>query len=278
MKSTPPYKALHRGSWASIVSDDVGSAPPTDVLLQSTLATQAKLLMRVGSFLERAEAALDKLSLVSAVLQSTPTSRPSSQVDVVGGSIENRGEELYGCFSPRVGDNLSSMSAAESKAIAVVVAPVLQIMPELQQLCVRPVSPQPMEHVEVVSLVTPVEGQDSPRSCEQLEASGSIVSVVSVTDNVEAVKMLASDPLEPSQMVAIVEREGSDVTVTHSHETVGQVSVHDKVNDILFQIEIHSLLKHLEAASPGSDKAIVEEVLRSKRMKSGATRKASAAA
>ncbi|XBI08934.1 hypothetical protein VPH35_136595 [Triticum aestivum] len=256
MKSTPPYKALHRGSWASIVSDDVGSAPPTDVLLQSTLATQAKLLMRVGSFLERAEAALDKLSLVSAVLQSTPTSRPSSQVDV------------FSQVDVVVGDNLSSMSAAVSEVIAVVVAPVLQIMPELQQLCVRPASPQPMDHVEVVSLVTPVEGQDSPRSCEQLEASGSIVSVVSMTDNVEAVKMLASDPLEPSQMVTIVEREGSDVTVY----------VRDKVNDILFQIEIHSLLKRLEAASPGSGKAIVEEALRSKRMKSGATRKASAAA
>ena len=106
MKSTLPYKALHRGSWASIVSGDVGSAPPTDVLLQSTLAARAKLLMCVGSFLERAEAALDKLSLVSAVLQSTPTSRPSSQVDVVsqvdivGGSVENMDEELYGCFSP----------------------------------------------------------------------------------------------------------------------------------------------------------------------------------
>ncbi|XBI72425.1 hypothetical protein VPH35_066380 [Triticum aestivum] len=269
MKSTLPYKALHRGSSASVVSDDVGLAPPTDVLLQSTLATQAKLLMRFGSFLERVEAALDKLSLVSAVLR---------QVDVFGGSTENRDEELYGCFLPQVGDNLSSMSAVVSKAIVVVVAPVLQIMPELQQLCVRPGSPQPMEHVKVVSLVTPVEGQDSPRSCEQLEASDSIVSVVSVTDNVEAVKMLTSDPLKPSQMVAIVEREGSDVIVTHSHETVGKVSVHDKVNDILFQIEIHSLLKRLEAASPGSGKAIVEEALRSKRLKSGATRKASAAA
>ena len=62
--------------------------------------------MRVGSFLERAEAALDKLSLVSAALHSSPTSRPSSQVDVVsqvdivGGSVENMDEELYGCFSP----------------------------------------------------------------------------------------------------------------------------------------------------------------------------------
>ncbi|XBI53302.1 hypothetical protein VPH35_035545 [Triticum aestivum] len=268
MKSTLPYKALHRESWASIVSDDVGSAPPTDVLLHSTLATQAKLLMRVENFLERTEAALDKLSLVSAVLQSTPMSHPSSQDDVV----------VLWLFPPRVGDNLSSMSADVSKAIAVVVAPVLQIMPELQQLCARPASPQPLEHVEVVSPVNLVEGQDSRRSCEQLEASESIVSIVSVTDNVEAVNMLASDPLEPSQPLAIVEREGSNVTVTHSHETIGQVSVRDKVNDILFQIEIHSLLKRLEAASPGSGKAIVEEALRSKRTNSGATRKASAVA
>ena len=93
----------------------------------------------------------------------------------------------------------------------------------------------------------PGERHDSPRSCEQLQAPESIVSVVSVTDNVEVISMLAS---EPSQPLAFVEREGSDVTVSHSHETVGQVAVHDKVNDILFQIEIHSLLKCLEAASP----------------------------
>ena len=79
------------------------------MLLQSTLATQAKLLMRVGSFLERAEAALDKLSLVSAVLQSAPAPHPPSEVDV-GGSVENRVGELYGCFSPRVMDNSLSPS------------------------------------------------------------------------------------------------------------------------------------------------------------------------
>ena len=90
--------------------------------------------------------------------------------------------------------------------------------------------------------------------------------------------MLASDPLEPSQPLAFVEDEGSDVAVTHSHVTVRQVSVREKVDDILFQIELHSLLKRLEAASPGSGKAIVVEALRSKGKKGDATEKASAAA
>lgn len=45
----------------------------------------------------------------------------------------------------------------------------------------------------------------------------------------------------------------------------------DKVDEILFEIELHSLLKRLERVSPGSSKAIVEEALRSKGKKSDAT-------
>ncbi|KAE8788358.1 hypothetical protein D1007_37613 [Hordeum vulgare] len=108
--------------------------------------------------------------------------RPRRRVDVVGGCVVKRDDELYGCFSPLAGDNLSSMCDAVSEGIAVVVIPVLQIVPKLQQLCATPASPQPMEHVEVVSRVTPREGRDPPRSCEQLEAFESIVSVISVTD------------------------------------------------------------------------------------------------
>ena len=50
--------------------------------------------------------------------------------------------ELYGSFSPRVGDNSSSMptshpmlSSTKGESIAVLVAPVLQVMPELRELC-----------------------------------------------------------------------------------------------------------------------------------------------
>ena len=105
------------------------------------------------------------------------------------------------------------------------------------------------------------------------------VSMVPVADDVEVVGMLAPDPLESSQSLAFVDGGGSDVPVTNSHVTVGHVmSVRDKVDEILFELEIHSLLKRLEAASPGSGKAIVEEALRNQRKKSGATGKASAAA
>ena len=61
--------------------------------------------------------------------------------------------------------------------------------------------------------------------------------------------------------------------------TAGQVSVHDKVDEILFELEVDSLLKRLEAACPGSGKAIVEEsLIKSKSKKSGGAGKASAAA
>ena len=52
----------------------------------------------------------------------------------------------------------------------------------------------------------------------------------------------------------------------------------EKFNEILFEIELHSLFKRLERVSPGSRKTIVEEALRSKGKTSDATGKASAAA
>ncbi|KAE8804407.1 Gibberellin 2-beta-dioxygenase 8 [Hordeum vulgare] len=87
--------------------------------------------------------------------------------------------------------------------------------------------------------------------------------------------MLTSDPLEPNQPLVSVDHGGSDVSVTNSHKTIGKLSVRDKVNDILFELEIHILLARLERASPGSGRKIVEEALRSKSKKSSATGKAS---
>ncbi|XBJ26877.1 hypothetical protein VPH35_004226 [Triticum aestivum] len=70
MKSMLPSKPIHHGSWASIVSTTVGSATPPDMMLRSSLADQTILLQsclaRVQSFLERAEAALSRLSLAPA--------------------------------------------------------------------------------------------------------------------------------------------------------------------------------------------------------------------
>ncbi|XBI19078.1 hypothetical protein VPH35_060700 [Triticum aestivum] len=266
MKSTLPSEALHRGSWAFVVSGTAGLTTPSGVELQSTLADQSKMLQGlmvcVGSFLQRAEAALTKLTLVSAMLPTSPMSRPP----VVCG--------LFGCFSPHIGVSSSPVfvlplvsATAEGKAIAGVVTHVLQIMPELQQLCVRPASPLSMEHMEVDAPATSCEGHDSPLSCEQLEAPESIVSVVPVADDVETVSMLAPNPSAPSQSLAFVDCGGSNVAVTDSHVDVRQeASVRDKVDEILFQIEIHNLLKRLERASPGSGKTIVEEAAKQRRV------------
>ena len=162
-------------------------------------------------------------------------------------------------------------------------------MPDLQELCLCPVSPLSVERVEADSSVTSCEGYVSPLSCEQLEVPESVsvvpvgdvvVPVVSVADNVDAVCMLAPDSWEPSQPLAFVDRGGSDVVVTHSQVAVGKVvSVRDKVDEILFELEVDSLLKRLEAACPGAGKASAEEALiKSKSKKSGGAGKASAAA
>jgi hypothetical protein len=94
-------------------------------------------LEQVASFLERAEAALSKLSLLPTVLS------PIGEVGV--GSVEDIGVELYGCLSPRVG-RISSVlsalplvpSATEGEDIDDVVASVLQVMSDLHELCASP--------------------------------------------------------------------------------------------------------------------------------------------
>ncbi|XBI58488.1 hypothetical protein VPH35_039710 [Triticum aestivum] len=179
VRSTPPSKLhfqLHQGSWASVVSVAAGSATPSELMLQSALADQTVLLqscvVRVESFLERAEVALGRLSLVSALLQTTLTSHSPCASGVC--SAEDRGEELYGSFSPRVGVHSSSVptsppmeSSTKGLSIAVLVTPVLQIMPELRELCLS----LSEEHTKVDMSTASIEGQVSPLSSEQLEVS-----------------------------------------------------------------------------------------------------------
>ena len=97
MKFAPPSKALHRGSWASVVSVTVDSTTSSEVVLQSALADQIALLQGclvwVGSFLERAEVALSRLSLVPAMLQTAMTSHPPIAVGVC--SEEDTEAKLY---------------------------------------------------------------------------------------------------------------------------------------------------------------------------------------
>lgn len=248
-------------SWASVVAFpgavEIGDPPtaPTDVVLESAFAVDLLLpnlqgltssqleeavqplrdvvgsmqgwMLQMGNFLERAEAVLSGLSQVPSVLQTTVVSNPLDVHDV---NLEDECRAgLHGCFSSRARVS-SPLSASEGSCIDAVVAPVLQIMPELLELCREPTPPLSVEQLKVDLPTTLCEGQFSPSSCEQLEASESIMPVVAVVDDVGVVSMLAPAPLEPSQPLALGAREGSDV---------GRVeTVRDKVDAILFEIEV----------------------------------------
>jgi hypothetical protein len=99
-------------------------------------------MLQFGNFVERAEAALGRLSLSLAELHTTSELHPLVLADV--GSTVESGGDLYGSFSPRV------------EASSTVVAPVLQIMPRLQKLCGELVIPQSDEPTKVDSLVASV--------------------------------------------------------------------------------------------------------------------------
>jgi hypothetical protein len=113
-----------------------------------------------------------------------PASTSSSPSEVGVGSAKDGGAKLYGCFSPRVGDYLSLStlssvpSTAEGEAIATVVAPVVQIMPELRELCTSPTLPLSVEHKKM----------DSPTTLSSPERSDEVFAPIppSMLDNPDA--------------------------------------------------------------------------------------------
>ena len=87
----------------------------------------------------------------------------------------------------------SPLSASEGSCIDVVVAPVLQIMPELLELC----------------------GESTPPlSVEQLKMDPFEISVVALPP---------LPPLEPSQMLDFEEKGDSDVAMSCSFESIGRM-------------------------------------------------------
>ena len=157
--SAPPLELPSR-SWESIVSPPAGSVPSTDVVLRTTLSAQVvqlqDCLVRVESFLKWAEVALSRISHLPAMLKTIPSSHSPGEVDV--GSVEDGEAELYGCYSPRVGGSSSSLStlssipsSTEVDVNAALMTPVLQIMPDLEELCARPGLRLSVEHMKVDS-------------------------------------------------------------------------------------------------------------------------------
>lgn len=203
---------------------------------QSVLAEEARLIRyelqcclgRVESFLSRAEAALGKLPPM-------PVVTPLAKLHV--GSVSVGEADIYGALSPRGRPYTSPMpdvsSASENEAIVGVVAPVLQIMPELHALC------------------------------------GELASPLSMMDSVVATAVPlppSPPPLEPSQTLDVVEREGLSDVAVHSTGFIGQVvSVDDNVVEsnalapipgALFAKKFCDFLINLEADDPGSGKRL----------------------
>ncbi|KAK1662151.1 hypothetical protein QYE76_050310 [Lolium multiflorum] len=140
-----PSDVPHRRSWASVVSAPVSSLASTDMQsamekpaeffqeavrpLQEAIVSLHGWMLAIGGFLERAEAVLGRLS-------QTPVD-PLVPPNV--GKVGTSGEGLHGCFSPR------------ATVCSAIKAPVMQIMPELLELCGGVVTPPPVEEVRLGS-------------------------------------------------------------------------------------------------------------------------------
>ena len=194
-----------------ISTEQVGLAEETE-LLRIELHV---CLVRAGSVLGRAEAALAKLEVVPDV-----SSLPELQIGVVPdvsllpeiqvGSVD--GEAcMYGDLSPRATSCRLPLPAVPiasgSEVVVEVVAPVLQIMPELQKVCGEPTSP--------ISMVLPKE---------MGPLGGNLVM------------WIATSPpsLKPIQTPDFVDCAGLDATIALSPKVVGHVvSAGDEVGEHL---------------------------------------------
>lgn len=138
-----------------------------------------------------------RLPLASIVAHTTPTS-PPLPLDVV--SVDDNHEVVCGCFSPRARASsvmltaLPDVSATSvGEPIAVVVASVLQVMPD-ERMC---------------------GGSVSPSLPEPLEVNSRVPSVVAWAPT--------SPPQEPSQTSSDEESVSLGTAGTHSPEPIGRV-------------------------------------------------------
>ena len=201
---------------------------PIDVPLQPVLVEQTELfhteirdcLARVESVLSRAEAALSNLQVVP-IVSSLPCLRVGSTDGVVAG--------LYGEFCPRATPIMSSSpvlsSASGSNVFDEVVAPGLQVMPELSELCGQPSLPLSMMF-----------------SAKKVTPETLMVDTAS-----------SSPPVEPSQPLASMDDGALASSVLHSPVTFEKVV---PVCETLFVKDLCELLASVEKASPGKGKAI----------------------
>jgi hypothetical protein len=145
---------------------------------------------------------------------------PHSPGEVGVGTTEDKGSELYGCFSPRAGDTLllpplPAVSTSEGEAVDVVVALVLQIMPGLQEICASPTMPLSVEGMKTDTSVT---------ACAQLDSDS----------HLSREQQLEVNPLVQSDVTSV---------------PIPPPPPHNR--DVLFAKELCDLLSSVEDAIPG---------------------------
>ena len=221
-------------------------------------------MLRMESFMEQVEAALGGLSLAPPVLQSAHVLCP---LVVPDGSFEvERGDELHGCFSPRARAS-SPPSAYEGLGNDVVVTPVLQIMPELRELCGGSVLPLSVEQPKVdppkISIValSPSSPLDSSQILDA-EECGDLDASISRSPKSIGCQASASLPF------GVMEHGVLDVVDVPSFATMEQVmpvsgmAIEPSVlaptpnSNALFAKELCDLLASVEVARPGLGRSI----------------------
>jgi hypothetical protein len=180
-------------------------------------------LLRVESFLERAEVALGRLSLASVVVPNPSLSPPRAEPD--GDHTVERVAELYGPLSPRAKATSSVASACDPNSM--VVTPVLKIMPELQNMCDGLVSSPSSENLMVDSLVPSTMAWESNTPLES-----SLVATLEESD--------APD-------IAAVQSNESTVQVVHADADVAVVGVPKPNLGITFAIKFYEFLSKLDS-------------------------------
>ena len=156
--------------------------------LRDVIDSMPGWMLRMESFMERVEAALGELSMAPPVLQTAHVLRPL--VVPVDNFEVGMGAELHGRFSPRARACLP-VSPSEGLDNDVVVTSVLQIMPELRELC---------------------EGSILPLSVEQPKVDPPETSIVALPP---------SSPLESSQILDAEGFDDLDVAISRSPKSIG---------------------------------------------------------
>ncbi|KAI4982281.1 hypothetical protein ZWY2020_022773 [Hordeum vulgare] len=169
-EASPLVKTYACDSWASIVAAPAGSVTSTDIPVRTALERQTELfhsellvmasfrleeavqplcdvidsmqcwMLRMKNFIERAEDAPGGLYQALLLLHTLVVPEGNFEVE--------RRARLHGRLSPRAGTS-SLLSASKGLNKYVVVTRVLQMMPELQDLCGDPVQPS-VEQLRVV--------------------------------------------------------------------------------------------------------------------------------